>query len=179
LLFPHTNMIYTFNMQGITEDKFVNEINNNIGIIHKICNIYFNNPDDRKDARQEILFHLWKSYPNFKGNSVFSTWMYKVALNTAITFAKKSNRNSVNVTLHEHFNSLSESNEVQSTDEKMTSLYTAINTLSEIDKAITLLYLEDKSYDEIAAITGLTKSNVSVRLVRIKNNLKEKLKNIN
>jgi len=163
-------------MDLVTEDKFVEDINRNIGIIHKICNVYFNSQYDRQDASQEILYQLWKSYPGFKGESQFSTWMYKVALNTAITYAKKSDRKPRKEMAPD--NVISEGNEQYHINEKMRWLYAAINSLSEIDKAITLLYLENKSYDEIAIITGLTKTNVSVRLVRIKKSLKEKLKNI-
>lgn len=157
---------------------FLDEINKSIGIIHKVANIYFSNPEDREDARQEILYQLWKSYPAFKGGAKFSTWMYKVALNTAITYVKKSNKILGKKMLPENYSLIAETNEQAAINEKLNLLYAAINTLSGIDKAITLLYLEDKTYDEIAAITGLTKSNVSVRLVRIRLALKEKLKNI-
>ena len=160
------------------EDKFIEDINRNIGIIHKICNVYFNVPDDRKDAYQEILYQLWKSYPGFKGDAKFSTWMYKVALNTAITYAKISGRELGKERLPANYNQLTENSEQNNVNEKLTFLYGAINALSGMDKAIILLYLEDNSYDEISTITGLTKSNVSVRLVRIKKNLKEQLKNI-
>ena len=165
-------------MKSIPEDKFIDDINRNIGIIHKICNVYFNGPDDRKDAYQEILYQLWKSYPGFKGDAKFSTWMYKVALNTAITYAKISGRELGKERLPENYNPLTENSEQNNINEKLTFLYGAINALSGMDKAIILLYLEDNSYDEISTITGLTKSNVSVRLVRIKKNLKEQLKNI-
>ncbi|HET7119465.1 MAG TPA: sigma-70 family RNA polymerase sigma factor [Hanamia sp.] len=157
---------------------FLDEINKSIGIIHKVANMYFSNPEDREDARQEILYQLWKSYPAFKGGAKFSTWMYKVALNTAITYVKKSNKILGKKMLPENYSLIAETNEQAAINEKLNLLYAAINTLSGIDKAITLLYLEDKTYDEIAAITGLTKSNVSVRLVRIRLALKEKLKNI-
>lgn len=80
-------------MRHLTEDKFIDDINRNIGIIHKICNVYFSDADDRKDAYQEILYQLWRSYPGFKGDAKFSTWMYKVALNTAITWSKKGSGN--------------------------------------------------------------------------------------
>jgi RNA polymerase sigma-70 factor (ECF subfamily) len=165
-------------MQNITEDQFVDDINRNIGIIHKVCSIYFTSPHDRQDAYQEIVYQLWKSYRGYKGDARFSTWMYKVALNTAITYVKKSSREQGKEMLPENLSQLAEESDQYPADEKMKLLYAAINTLSEMDKAITLLYLEDNSYDEIAAITGLTKTNVSVRLVRIKKSLKEKLKNI-
>ena len=160
------------------EEFFLEEINNNVGIIHKVVNIYFSDFDDREDVRQEILYQLWKSYPAYKGDAKFSTWMYKVALNTAITYVKKSHKILSKEILPENYSLVAEHNEQAQMDEKLNFLYAAINTLSRIDKAITLLYLEDKSYDEIAAITGLTKSNVSVRLVRIRLALKEKIKNI-
>src|SRR5947207_2815772 len=104
-------------MYGMTEDTFIDDINRHIGIIHKICNIYFNVPDDRQDATQEILYQLWRSYPAFKGNARFSTWMYKVALNTAITYAKKSSRALRNNILPEHLHQLADNNERNSTHE--------------------------------------------------------------
>jgi len=165
-------------MHPVTEDKFVDDINQNMGIIHKICNIYFSDADDRKDACQEILYQLWRSYPGFKGDAQFSTWMYKVALNTALTYSKKGNREVPTDMQAGNWEQLAARNEQQHIKERMAVLYAAINTLTVTDKAITLLYLEDNSYDEIAEITGLTKTNVSVRLVRIKRTLKEKLKNI-
>jgi RNA polymerase sigma-70 factor (ECF subfamily) len=165
-------------MQRITGDKFVADINQHIGIIHKIVNIYFNETDDRKDACQEILYQLWRSYPRFKGDAKFSTWMYKVALNTAITYFRKSNRERPTDLSTNNWNQIADGNEHQAASENLALLYTAINTLTVTDKAITLLYLEGNSYDEIAEITGLSKTNVSVRLVRIKRSLKEKLKNI-
>jgi RNA polymerase sigma-70 factor (ECF subfamily) len=165
-------------MRTVTEDQFVEDINQNIRIIHKICNVYFLNPDDRQDAYQEIVYQLWKSYPGFKGDARFSTWMYKVALNTVITYIKRSSREPRKELLPDNFSQLADEHEPYRATEKMNLLHAAINTLSEMDKAITLLYLEDNTYDEIAVITGLTKTNVSVRLVRIKKSLKEKLKNI-
>src|SRR5688500_17931566 len=165
-------------MQILSEDKFTRDINANIGLIHKICNIYFLNEHDRQDASQEILYQLWKSYPSFKGDAKFSTWMYKVALNTAIGYLKKRTKEPHKTMLPEHLVQLAESSEQVSNEDKVRMLYTAINTLSEIDKAITLLFLEENSYDEISSITGITKTNVSVRLVRIRKTLKEKLKSI-
>jgi RNA polymerase sigma-70 factor (ECF subfamily) len=160
------------------ENGFLTEVNSNVGIIHKICRVYFDNIHDRQDAYQEILYQLWKSYPSYSGESKFSTWMYKVALNTAITYIKKAAKHSKNEMLQEDAGNIPANVEQAGEDEKMSILYTAINTLGEIDKAIALLYLDDNTYDEIAMVTGLTKTNVSVRLVRIKKSLKEKLKNI-
>jgi len=165
-------------MNSGQEAQFIRELNQHTGIIHRVCRIYFTDPVDRQDVFQEIVYQLWKSYPSFKGESKFSTWMYTVALNTAFSQIRKEKRSIQQEPLHDH---LSEITPYQPSDmeEQMKHLYSAIDTLSMVDKAIVLLYLEDNSYEEIAAVTGLTKTNVSVRLVRIKRKLEEKLKETN
>src|SRR5687767_11135874 len=151
-------------MNADQEDRFLTDINQNIGIVHRVCNSYFMyDKEDREDVFQEIMYQLWRSYPNFHGDSKFSTWMYKVALNVAITHVKKSIRISGNEKLTEKYEQIAESNEQIHAEERMNHLYAAINTLSDVDKAIILLHLEENGYDEIASITGLTKTNVSVR----------------
>jgi|SRR6185437_3820559 len=162
-------------MKNILEMEFLNAVNQNIAIIHKVCNIYFKNPADRQDVFQEILYQLWKSYKSFTGASKFSTWMYRVAFNTAIGHVKSINKEAPKEEINEYHLQTVENNDTQERNENITLLYKAVHTLSDIDKAITLLYLEDKSYEEMAAITGLTKTNISVRLVRIRKQLKEKM----
>jgi RNA polymerase sigma factor (sigma-70 family) len=130
---------------------------------------------EREDVFQDIMYQLWKSYPQFKWESKFSTWMYKVALNTAITHIRRSTRTPQNAELIEPIAHGSDINEHMSREEELRLLHEAIATLTDIDKAIILLHLEDQNYDEIASITGLTKTNVSVRLVRIKRALKDYL----
>lgn len=153
------------------KDKFIKLISENKGIIIKISNLYTNTKSDFEDLKQEIIFQLWKSFPRFKGNSKFTTWMYKVALNTAITNIKKSKR-------HPIFQAFSSSEyKIPSKDfnnnkEEISNLYNAISRLNDIDKAIILLYLEEKKYSEIAEIVGLSEKNISVKLVRIKKKLK-------
>lgn len=164
-------------INGDYKEEFLQHINGNTGIIHRVCNIYFNCSPEREDVFQEILYQLWKSYPAFKGNSKFSTWMYRIALNTAITHIKKKDRIPRREELNETYHQLPESIGEDHKEMNMRLLYTAIDTLSPIDKAIILLYLEDYSYEEIALITGLTKTNTSVRLVRIKRKLEEQLRN--
>jgi len=164
-------------INGDYKEDFLQHINSNTGIIHRVCNIYFNGSPEREDVFQEILYQLWKSYPAFKGASRFSTWMYRIALNTAITYIKKRNRTPHKEELNETYHQLPESAGEDHQEINMRLLYTAIDTLSPIDKAIVLLYLEDYSYEEIALITGLTKTNISVRLVRIKRKLEQQLKN--
>jgi RNA polymerase sigma factor (sigma-70 family) len=156
---------------------FLEHINANLGIAHKVCNIYFRDSDDRQDVMQEMMYQLWRSYPGFDGRSKFSTWMYRVCLNTALTYKKKS-KSDVNERLsntHDRMEEVS-SEEVSSKEAAVDLLTNAIATLSPVNKAIMLLYLEEMSYEEIADVMGLTRSNVSVRIMRAKKELEEKLK---
>lgn len=164
-------------MEQKSDDKFLKDLNDNAGIVHRICNIYFRDPDEREDAFQEIVYQLWKSYSNFQGASKFSTWMYRVALNTAITHIRKKSRSIKKERLDEKSVEIPASENQEEGEERMQLLYEAINELSPVDKAIVLLHLEENSYEEIASVTGLTITNVGVRLVRIKQKLEERLKN--
>lgn len=158
------------------ETKFLDNINSNLGIIYKVCNVYAGSMrDEREDLFQEILYQLWKSYPHFKGFSKFSTWMYRVALNTAMMHSQHKKHKLEITDLELSHEQIEDSVEQFHQDEKIQQLYKTIGTLSKVDKAIILLFLEEHSYDEIATLTGLTKSNVSVRLVRIKRTLKDKM----
>ncbi|QGY44905.1 sigma-70 family RNA polymerase sigma factor [Maribellus comscasis] len=156
--------------QKPNKKTFSELIEKNQGLIHKITLVYVDNPADREDLFQEICLQLWKSYPNFRGKSKFSTWMYRVALNTAISNIRKMKSSIA-------FESIKEYKQIPADfaedNEDVLQLYRAIGQLNRIDKAIILLWLEEKSYDEIASITGLTKSNVSVKLMRIKKKLEE------
>ncbi|MBN1352924.1 sigma-70 family RNA polymerase sigma factor [candidate division KSB1 bacterium] len=165
-------------MQSEEKTEFVKRITENQGIIHKICNFYCYNAEDRQDLYQEITLQLWKSYPEFRSQSAFSTWMYRIALNTAITMTRKMN---IFDTLAEHEQLLilqEESESVQELEEDIRILYKAIEKLNKIEKAIILLWLEEKSYDEVAEITGLSVKNVSVKLVRTKRKLAEIIKKL-
>ncbi|WP_319479372.1 sigma-70 family RNA polymerase sigma factor [uncultured Draconibacterium sp.] len=150
--------------------EFSELIEKHQAIIHKVTMVYTNGPADREDLFQEICLQLWRSYPNFREEAKFTTWMYRVALNTAISDVRKKNKDL-------HFEQLRDNDrmETEPSDEKeqMRLLYRAISKLNRIDKALILLWLEEKSYDEIAAIMGTTKGNVSVKLVRIKRKLEE------
>jgi RNA polymerase sigma-70 factor (ECF subfamily) len=128
---------------------------------------------EREDVFQDIMYQIWKSYPQFKGESKFSTWVYKVALNTAITHIRRSTRTPRNEELTESVACAPDLAEHIRQKEELHLLYEGIAALTDIDKAIILLHLEDQTYDEIASITGLSKTNISVRLVRIKRALKD------
>ncbi|MCG6187463.1 RNA polymerase sigma factor [Maribellus maritimus] len=148
----------------------------NQGLIHKITLIYVDNPADREDLFQEICLQLWKSYPNFREESKFNTWMYRVALNTAVSNIRKT-KNSFAFESMGNYKQIPA--EPADDNEDILQLYRAVSKLNLIDKAIILLWLEEKSYDEIASVTGLTKSNVSVKLMRIKRKLEEMINDAN
>jgi RNA polymerase sigma-70 factor (ECF subfamily) len=157
-------------MEDRLEDIFIEQINQNIGIAHKVCNIYFNDLEERADVLQEMLYQLWKGYSNFREQSKFSTWMYTVCFNTAITYFKKNKRSRDTAANYNQYSLVSELDDDY--EEKLLLLHKLIEDLSALNKSIILLYMEGVKYEEISAITGLSKTNVSVRLVRIKNQLK-------
>jgi len=142
------------------------------GIIIKICRAYTDTEEDFQDYYQEVCLQLWKSRENFKGDSKWSTWVYRISLNVSLSLLKKDkkvNKKSVElkdlVTVTPH--DLNPFN-----DESLKLLYIAIKKLSELDRAIILLYLEENSYQEIADIMGLSSNNIGVKITRIKKKLK-------
>ena len=152
---------------------FLKRISENRSIIHKVCNVYCNNPEEKKDLMQEITLQLWKAFPSFKEQSKFSTWMYRVAFNTAVTNIRKSKRNPLLEAISEQQQDLIEKEDIPNLDEEINRLYKAIGKLNDIEKGIILLYLEKNSYLEIGEVMGLTEKNVSVRIVRIKTKLRK------
>ena len=156
-----------------TELEFSELIEKNQGIIHKVCRLYTNQEEDAQDLFQEILLQLWKSYKSFKGNSKFSTWMYRVALNTAITLFRKSTKSVNTQELDSSLYKMSEDTEYSEREEQINQLYTAIKKLSEIERALVLLYLEDLPYKDIAETLGITEVNARVKMNRAKIKLKE------
>jgi RNA polymerase sigma-70 factor (ECF subfamily) len=157
------------------EKEFIQLINDYRGLIFKICNLYCADHEDRKDLFQEVVLQLWKSYPGFRRESLSSTWIYRVALNTAISnFRKQSKKlEGRSITLREF-----EIPDMHGTDDKdrRSSLHLAIDKLTEIEKAVIMLYLDEKSYEEISEIIGISNSNVGVRLNRIKTKLSKLIK---
>ena len=135
-------------------EAFLNIVTKNQGIIHKVCGVYCDTPEDREDLFQEIISQLWRSFPTFRNESKITTWMYQVSLNTAITHFKKNKRrpdkNDISKSLFqvadEHFD--------ETFEEQLKLLHKAIEKLTGIEKSIILLYLEDKKYEEIAEIIG-------------------------
>ncbi len=155
------------------EKEFIQIVQKNQGIIHKVCNIYCDLQEDRNDLFQEIVAQLWKSFPTFQSRSKFSTWMYRVALNTAITSFKKAKRRpDQNRLTYDNFQIEDDSYDTE-TEENIKQLHRAVAQLSGIEKSIVLLYFENKKYEEIAEITGITQNYVRVKMNRIKKKLKK------
>ena len=152
------------------EAEFIDLVNRHQGIIHRVCRIYATAASDRQDLFQDILYHLWKSYPAFKHEAAFTTWMYRIALNMAITSLRKLTRKPQHVEIDETIeNALKVGDDSSSDDIEL--LHQAIRKLNSVERALVLLYLEDLSHKEIAEVLGLTVSNVGVKLSRIKSKL--------
>ena len=144
------------------------------GIIIKICRAYTNTQEDFEDYYQEVCLQIWRSKDNFREQSSWSTWIYRLSLNVCLTFLKKKKNNK------QHFASDYLPAEAMEdsrafADESLNQLYDAIRQLSEVDRGVILLYLEEKSYQEIADIMGTNPNNIGVRIKRIKERLKKLL----
>lgn len=152
------------------ERAFINVVQNNERIIYKVCSFYVSEDLLLADLYQEVICNLWTSYPKFRYESSISTWIYRIALNTCISGIRKDVRRPKG-------DSISGIQEVliqpEDLNEQLKELYQLIHQLRELERAIVLLWLEEKSYQEIANITGLTVSNVATKLKRSKEKLKE------
>ncbi len=154
------------------EAQFIHLINEHQGIIYKICRLYRDSREDREDLFQEIVFQLWKSLPGFRGKAAFSTWLYRIALSTAISaFRKKRPDIRYTTALPD------EPEEPDEQHEQRERLFDALRQLNDADKALITLYLENLSYQEIAEISGISENNVGVKLSRIKQKIQQLLKN--
>ncbi|HNP24967.1 MAG TPA: RNA polymerase sigma factor [Panacibacter sp.] len=158
-------------MQG--ENEFIELLNKHQNIIHKVCNMYMNNASGHEDLFQEITLNAWKAFPGFRGDAKFSTWLYRVSLNTAISFYRKEKRKP-SVESATDFPEIAD--KAEDTEEQLKAMHKSIAALSKIDKALVMLYLEDYSYEEISSVLGITANNVAVKMNRIKARLKEESK---
>lgn len=159
-------------MKSEIEQLFVKQLSENQNIVHKICRLYTHNQDAHNDLFQEISIQLWKAFPNFRGESKFSTWAYRVALNTAITMYRKSTK-SIQTSDYENFSYYIKSEDYDDeVEEQLKLLYKSLQMLNDIDKALVFLYLEDKDYTEISQTLGISEVNARVKMNRIKTKLK-------
>lgn len=155
------------------EHQFVSELESNQNIVHKVCSLYTDNREAHNDLFQEITIQLWKAYPKFRGDAKFSTWMYRVALNTAITLYRKSKKQPKTQGVDSVIYKI-RSEPYDPTEERQIALmYSAIKELGDIDKALVFLYLEDKNYQEIAETLGISEVNARVKMNRIKTKLRK------
>lgn len=160
-----------------SKEDFLSIINANKRIIFKICNSYCKNSDDREDLAQEIIFQLWRSWSSFNANYKLSTWMYRIALNVAISFYRKEIKTTDMVLMGDHVIEIADEQIEESLETNLNALQQFINELKPLDKALMILYLEEKPQKEIAEIMGITSTNVATKIGRIKEQLKQKFNN--
>jgi RNA polymerase sigma-70 factor (ECF subfamily) len=155
------------------EKSFITLIKEHQGLIHKVCILYETDKEARNDLFQEIVLQLWKSFPTFRGDSKITTWMYRIALNTAISGLRKLGRKIKTEGLDDHHFNISDTDSDNREDD-LQKLQWAIRQLSEIERAMVMMALDEIPYEEIAETIGITQNNVRVRMNRIR----EKLRNL-
>ena len=160
-----------------SKEDFLSIIDANKRIIFKICNSYCKNADDREDLAQEVIFQLWRSWSSFNANYKLSTWMYRITLNVAISFYRKERKTTETVLMGDHVIEIADEQIEESLETNLNALQQFINELKPLDKALMILYLEEKPQKEIAEIMGITSSNVATKIGRIKEQLKQKFNN--
>jgi len=157
------------------EKQFLELLDAHKGILYKVGRMYTNTVADREDLHQEIIIQLWKSYDNFKGESMFSSWMYRVAVNTAITYFKNEKRHS-DALSYEQIQEPEQENYNAEKDQQMEVFYAAVQQLNPVEKAIIFYYMEGLSHKEIGMQLGITEVNTRVKLNRIKEKLQQLIK---
>ena len=156
----------------ITDDHFSALIEEHKGIIYKIANSYCRNAEDRKDLIQEIIVHLWKSQGRYDEHFKLSTWIYRIALNVAISAYRREKKRTERVSPLEEI-IIEPATQTEQSDPRMATLHRIIDQLDELNRALMILYLDDKSYRDIAGILGLTETNVATKINRLKLKIKE------
>jgi RNA polymerase sigma-70 factor (ECF subfamily) len=154
------------------EQPFLNMIREHQGIIHKVCRLYRDRPEDREDLFQEITYQLWKAFPHYRGEAKASTWMYRVALNTAIASYRKKRPDVKYESVLPEYSEEERSDEQALRQEK---LFWALKQLNDSDKAIIALYLDEYTYRQIAEVIGVSENNIGVKINRIKNKIQQLL----
>lgn len=154
------------------ETEFVQMIRAHAGLLNKVCRLYGNDDEDRKDLYQEIVLQLWRAFPRFRQEAQRSTWMYRIALNTAISLFRRQAHQPTREAFGDELLNVAQGSVPPEVEERLGQLYRAVERLSPVEKALIVLYLEDNSYEEMAAVLGISPSNVGVKLNRIKTKLK-------
>ena len=153
------------------EQEFLNMVEAQKRTIYKVCYMYANERDDLNDLFQETVLNLWKSFPRYRGESTLNTWVYRIAMNTCITFLRRSNTRPQTIPMTANVADLMA--EEESKAGQLQELYRLINQLGKLERALILLWLEERSYQEMADILGISKANVAVKLFRTKEKLKK------
>ena len=153
-----------------TEQEFIELIEQHSRLIYKVCYMYASDKDEINDLYQEVLINLWRSHDSFRGEAKYSTWIYRIGLNTCVSYIRQKTRKPLLIPLEVDLENIAEQ---KNNIEQIHELYRLVNRLNKIEKAIVLLYLEEKTYDEISEIIGITRGNVGVKLNRIRTKLKE------
>lgn len=155
------------------ERRFEQQIRENELLLHKVCRMYAKTQADRQDLFQDIVIQLWQAYPKFKGASKFSTWLYRVAINTAISGLRKK-KDLLTSCEPESLPALQREETSDQTEEQehLQQLYSAIEQLNEVEKAIVILYMEDHSYEEMEEILGISSGTLRVKMNRVKEKLR-------
>lgn len=162
-----------------SKEEFLTILSDYQGIIHKVCLLYFRTELDRKDNFQEIVYQMWRSFPNLNNKDRIASWIYNIAINTSISKIRKDSRIVYQTDIKDTTETLYNADEnTVYKNEDMELLLQAIQMLNAIDKSIILLYLEEYDYEEISNIIGISKSNVGTRINRAKKTLKEHLKKL-
>lgn len=160
-------------------ELFLSVIESHKGIFYKIANAYCRDIENRNDLVQEIIIQLWKSFENYDDRYKYSTWIYRIALNVAISFYRKENRrNEIAHPITDSVLNFASTSSTDDTEKNIDLLQQFISELKEIDKALMLLYLDEKSHKEIAEIIGITETNVATKIGRIKTTLKQKFSSL-
>jgi len=149
------------------ETEFLNMLREYNRIVYKVISFYKDENNTLDDLYQDVVLNLWKAFPNFREESQVSTWIYRIALNTCVSFYRKNTRRPTCVEITTDVKAYTEENET------ITELYACIARLGKLERALILLYLEDRPYKEIAEIMGITTTNVSTKINRIKEKLKQ------
>lgn len=151
------------------ESAFIALVEEHKRIIYKVCYVYAADKENLNDLYQEVVINLWKAYPRFRGECAASTWVYRIGLNTCISFFRKSKSRPEVVPITVDLEAFADEEDKTAS---LHELYRMINSLGQLERALILLWLEERSYQEIADIIGISKNNVAVRLNRIREKLK-------